>query len=577
MSPPPLSPHVTAGLDLLRLRRPKEAQACFRMAVMGDPNDVNALQLLGAALLEDGDPAGATGPIEKALRLAPAHVGARVNLGCAQFALGLFDAAAKSFQEALTAKPDQPVAHLNLGNALFAAGRRSEAALAYRKAWDMNPAFGEALGGYVHCAAHTCAWDQAAAYELMDLVEDGARIGPPFVLHSLVDDPALHLAAARRYVETKAWLLAERPRPYDHDRIRLAYVSSDFKLSPVAHLMAGVLEDHDRSRFDVLGVSLGRDDGSDLRRRMERGVDRFVDLNGTTDDQAANTIRALEADIVIDLNGHTEGARPGIFARRPAPLQVVYLGFSGTTGCPFYDYAITDSIVTPADQQPFYTETLWPLAGCYMPSDRHRAPVTARTTRAACGLPARGFVFCSFNNSYKITPEMFGVWMELLRSVPDSVLWLAAGAPEVETNLRREAANRGLDPKRLYFAPRLAELTDHLARYAVADLFLDTFPYNAATTACDALSMGLPVLTLSGRSYAARMAGSLLQAIGLNDLVTRSIADYQAAAISLATDPARLAEIKARLGRNITTTALFDADLQRRQLEDAYRSMWDRR
>ena len=345
----------------------------------------------------------------------------------------------------------------------------------------------------------------------------------------------------------------------------------------MAHLIAGLIEDHDRSKFEVYAISASPDDGSALRRRLERGVDRFIDVRSMGDDAVAVLIRELEIDIAVDLNGLTKGGRLGIFARRPAPIQATYLGFSGTTGCTFFDYVLVDPVVVPADQQPFYTETLLPFGECFLPSDAHREPVVERTTRQACGLPEKALVFCSFNSPHKITAAIFDVWMKLLREIPDSVLWLVEGSQGTTENLKREAAERGVDESRLVFAAKRPSMSDHLARYRVADLFLDTFPYNAATTASDALSMGLPVLTLSGKSYASRMAGSLLRAIGLDEMITTTVADYEALARTLATEPDRLAAVRARLDRNIRGSRLFDADRHRKSLEAAYIAMVNQR
>ena len=263
----------------------------------------------------------------------------------------------------------------------------------------------------------------------------------------------------------------------------------------------------------------------------------------------------------------------GVFAHRPAPIQVAYLGYSGTSGNPDFDYAIVDPIVVPPDQQPFYSEKLWPLDGCYLPVDARRAPAAAPPSRAACGLPESAFVFCSFNNLYKINPRVFDVWARVLAKVPGSILWLAGGNPGAGENLLREAASRGLDPARLVFAPKLPNISDHLARYGLADLFLDTFPYTASTTAMDALSMGLPILTLSGKSYTARMSESILKAAGLPDLVTMSPEAYEALAVSLAMEGPRLAALKARLTRDLPASMLFDADRHRRNMEAAFDGM----
>jgi len=304
-------------------------------------------------------------------------------------------------------------------------------------------------------------------------------------------------------------------------------------------------------------------------------VDRFVDVRGATDPAVAQLLRDLDVDIAVDLMGHTAGGRAGIFAYRGAPVQVNYLGYPGTMGAPFIDYIIADPFLVPAGSERFYSEQVVRLPDCYQPNDTKRRIGERTPTRAELGLPARGLVFCSFNNSFKINPPMFDVWMRLLREVEGSVLWLLETSGVVKGNLRREAEARGVSGERLLFAPRVA-LEEHLARHRAADLFLDTLPYNAHTTASDALWAGLPVLTCAGRSFAARVAGSLVHAVGLPELVTASLAEYEALALALARGPARLAELRGRLERNRLTAPLFDIERYRRHLEAAYETMWER-
>jgi len=570
------SPDILAGLASLQKGDITEARAALEMALAAEPDSANALQLLGATYLRDAELEKGIDLIQRALAVKPDHAGALNNLGYAYFAQGKFPEAAVNFERALAVKPENPATHYNLANAYFSSGRLGDAATQYRTAYRLQPDFGQALGLYVHCSRLQCSWSDTAARDaLTAMAGDGTYTGPPFLLHSLMDDPAVHLGASRSYV--KQLLLPGGASPpavrAGRGRIRVAYVSRDFRRSAVAHLVAGLFEDHDRSRFEIYGISLSPDDGSDLRRRLERGVDRFIDVSAHSDKGAADLMRGLEIDIAVDLNGHTEGNRMAIFAHRPVPIQVGYLGFGGTTGCDAFDYVIVDSIVVPQDRQPFYSEKLWPLRGCYLPVDGRRIPAAATPALEACGLPDDGFIFCSFNNTYKIGPEIFDIWMRLLRKVEGSVLWLAGGSADAETNLRGEAADRGINPARLVFAPKLAEISEHLARYRLADLFLDTFPYNAATTASDALWMGLPVLTLSGKTYASRMAGSILHAAGLPELVATSAEDYENLAMSLATQPKLLAVFRDRLSQGRATSALFDSDRHRLDMEAAFEGM----
>jgi predicted O-linked N-acetylglucosamine transferase (SPINDLY family) len=361
-----------------------------------------------------------------------------------------------------------------------------------------------------------------------------------------------------------------RPRR-SRSKIRLGYLSADFRAHAVAYVIADVFEKHDRERFEVIGYSFGPEDGSSMRRRLEKAFDRFVELRDTSFLEAARRIAGDEVDVLVDLTGYTQHARTEILALRPAPIQVNYWGYPGTMGARFMDYILVDDFIVPSAQQPFFTEKLVHLPGCYLPaSQREISPRTV--SRAEYGLPEKGFVYCCFNNNYKITPEMFDVWMGLLQAVPGSVLWLLEGNREAPPNLRREAEARGMPAERLVFAPRTA-LPDHLARHRVADLFLDTFPYNAHTTASDALWAGCPLVTLAGETFSSRVAGSLLRAIGLPELITTSLEQYRDTALRLARKGDALAELKSRLEANRAKSRLFDAGQFARHLEKAYSAM----
>jgi predicted O-linked N-acetylglucosamine transferase (SPINDLY family) len=357
-------------------------------------------------------------------------------------------------------------------------------------------------------------------------------------------------------------------------RLKLGYLSADFHQHATAYLIAELFELHDRTRFEIWAYSYGADDGSALRQRLVRACDRFTDIGSSSYEAAARQIYADGIDVLVDLKGYTRGARTQILALRPAPIQVNYLGFPGTLGADFVDYIITDRFITPPDQEPFFTEQLVYLPDCYQANDRQRPIAEQTPTRRECSLPETGFVFCCFNNTYKITPEVFTIWMRLLQKLPDSVLWLLEANPAVATNLRREAAARGVALERLVFAPRMS-LAEHLARHCRADLFLDTLPVTAHTTGSDALWAGLPVLTCAGETFASRVAGSLLTAIGLPELITHSLAEYEARALHLAVHPNELAALRERLAQNRLTAPLFDTPRFTRHLETAYRMMWE--
>jgi protein O-GlcNAc transferase len=387
--------------------------------------------------------------------------------------------------------------------------------------------------------------------------------------------------SARQWVNQRLKVKGEVGYDRAHNRtttpktkMTIGYLSADFRSHAVACLIAELIEKHDRSRFAIHGYSYGRDDGSAIRGRLVRAFDRFVDVSNLSHLQAAQRIAHDEVQVLVDLTGYTRNARTHILALRPAPIQVNYLGYPGTMGASFIDYILVDDYIVPSNQQPSFTEKLVHLPGCYQINDSQREIASCTQSRAECGLPEAGFVFCSFNNNFKITPEMFGVWMTLLKEVPGSVLWLLEGNRFAPANLCREAKKRGVAAERLVFAPHRS-LAEHLARHRLADLFLDTFPYNAHTTASDALWAGCPVLTMAGETFASRVAASLLSALDLPELITRSLADYQDAALRLARNTGLLVALRERLEASRKESQLFNADWFARNLEKAYSTMWE--
>jgi predicted O-linked N-acetylglucosamine transferase (SPINDLY family) len=386
---------------------------------------------------------------------------------------------------------------------------------------------------------------------------------------SVSDDPEHQLAAARRFVAKKINSSVPKlanPKGYGHKRIRIAYVSSDFSNHPVSMLTVPLYELHDRSRFEVFGYCWSPEDGSPLRQRVMTAMDHFTRIDKMSDEAAAKLIRQHEIDILVDLQGQTAGARANLLAYRPAPIQITYLGLPATTGLPSIDYVIADRFLIPEDAAPYYSEKPLYMPDIYQVSDRKRA-VGPAPSRASCALSENGFVFCSLNNNYKFTPEVFDVWMRILHRTPDSVLWLLADNDTAKANLLKEAQARGIDASRIVFAGRVAP-ENYLARYRAADLFLDTFPFNAGTTANDALWMGLPVLTYTGRSFASRMAGALLTAAQLPELITYNLHDYEEKAVSLATHPQECQRLRTQLNQVHETGALFDSPLFVKNLED---------
>jgi predicted O-linked N-acetylglucosamine transferase (SPINDLY family) len=545
--------------------------------IRAHPQLINARNALGVAQIRLARRDQALATFLEATQLDPASPEANSNAGSLLADLGRIHEALPYLQAAVRASPGLADAHFNLGLAYQRLKQHEQAADSLQRALDIAPRMSYALGHLVWNRIAQCRWEGTAEC-IASLREQVRRDGVPampFEFVAVCDDPAEQRRCAELHV---ARSLGARPAPlwhgerYRHDRIRLAYLSADFCEHATAYLMAGLFERHDRSRFETIALSYGPDDASPMRRRLAGAFDRFVDASALSDAGAARVLRDLEVDIAVDLKGHTTEARLGILAHRPAPVQVTYLGYPGTTGADFVDYVLADRQVLPETEQDQWSEKVIYLPECYQANDAARAIADRTPSRAEAGLPARGFVFCSFNNNYKISPPVFDVWMRLLLQVPASILWALEDNAGARCNLQREARARGVDPERLVFAPRVPH-PEHLARHRLADLFLDTLPYNAHTAASDALWAGLPLLTCTGGTFAGRVAGSLLHAIGLPELVTHSLAEYEALALQLATNPARLAALRARLAANRTTAPLFDTDRFRRQLEAAYLRM----
>jgi len=567
------------GNTLQRLKRNEEALACFDQVLALAPGHIEALNNRGNALqgLKHYDEAVAS--YERALKLRPNYPDALYNCGSALYALGKFGEALQYFNQAQGRRPDHAETQFSRGDALNALKRHEDAIASYEKAIALRPDHPYALSGLAEAALSICDWPRTAELmpRLETLVAERKAIVNPFTLIRFSDKPALHLQCARAFIADK---IGAAPTPlwtgerWSHDRIRVAYLSADFHQHATAYLIAELIERHDRARFEVIGISFGRDDGSDIRRRLIAAFETVHATRSNSDREIAQLLREREVDIAVDLKGYTQESRPEILAFRPAPIQASYLGYPGTMGADFIDYIIADHVVIPTDQTDCYSEKIVRLPDCYQCNDGKRAIAETTPSRPDAALPEQGFVFCCFNNTYKITAPVFDVWMRLLRAVPDSVLWLLRENVVAEGNLQREAKARGVDPSRLVFAGRLP-VAEHLARHRLADLFLDTLPYNAHTTASDALWAGLPVLTCQGTAFAARVASSLLCAVGLPELVTTSLPEYEALALRLATDASLLGELRARLATNRLTHPLFDTGRFCRHIESAYTTMWE--
>jgi predicted O-linked N-acetylglucosamine transferase (SPINDLY family) len=565
------------GTVLVRLKRFEEALAAYDKALSLRPDLVEAWLGRGGSAAELKRFDEALAAYEKVLRLkhdlAEAWLGRAVVLA----EVKRIEEALAAYARALALKPDWAEAWFFYGNTCAELKQYWNAFTAFDRALSLRPDLKYAEGARLHTKMYLCDWEKIEVdiVNLLAAMNDQKLATIPFTLLSLPASPADQLQCAKIFVADQASFSALWRGPiYLHDRIRVAYLSADFRNHAVAGLTVGLFEHHDKSRFEVTGIAIGPTDDSPLRRRLENAFEYFLDASNRTEADIANVIRNREVDIVVDLMGHTQYSQLGILARRPAPIQVHYLGYPGTLGTSYIDYLLADSTVVPDEHRPFYSEHVVWLPDSYFASDNRRTIASHTPTRQEAGLPENGFVFCSFNNAYKITPKIFRIWLRLLQATPDSVLWLSQADSIAQNNLRREAERGGVSAQRLIFAPKLPEISDHLARHRLADLFLDTLPYNAHTTASDALWAGLPVLTCLGETFAGRVAASLLRAVGLAELVTSSLEDYETLALKLARDAARLSKIKDKLACNRDTYPLFNTARFTRHIEAAYTMMW---
>ena len=588
-----------------------EALEWYRRALRVRPDAADTHNNMGAAYKDLGDPARAIEHLSEAIRLRPDHSAAHNNLGSVRLLMGDLEGALAQFARAAELDPRNALAWSNMGRAACRAHGAGAALEPLSRAWSLAPGRGETgealaavlcmLGRYaeamplleqalalspervemladlVHIRQHVCDWAglKASVARVRDYVATAADCGvSPFFFMVMPGTTALE---QRRCAEQYArrllpgvhgrFAFGRQPR----ERLRVGYLAAHFHDHATLRLLLGVLEHHDRARFDVIGISIDRDSRQEASARARGALDGWLDLRAAGDEEAARAIHARGIDILIDGHGYSRGARPGVLAQRPAPVQAGYLVYPGTTGADFLDYLIADRFVIPPELADAYTERVRYLPDSYQCTDDTRA-VAAPPARRDCGLPDAGLVFCCFNQTYKITPQVFDVWCRLLRAVPGSVLWLWASNSHASPNLRREAQARGIAPERLIFCDTVPN-DRHLARIALADLFVDTFPCNAHTTASDALWGGVPVLTCAGETFVSRAAGSVLRAAGLPDLVTGSLAEYEAKALALARDPAALAALRQRVAAS-RASPLFDTAGTTRALEALYEELW---
>ncbi len=567
------------GSALLDLGRYQDAIASLDRAVALTPMLAEAWFNRGIALTKIGRQHAAVESFDRALAVRPDHAETWSNRGVALLEMERPMDAIACYDRAIRLRPDLAQAWNNRGNALQAIGQFADALDAFDRAIALRPDFPDALSERIHTRYLACDWRRRAADDaaLIDLVRRDMTVAP-FALLPTSAAPAEQLRCARqwgaRFPRAPGPLAGPQLRQSKRRRT-LGYLSGDFRQHPLAHLIVDVLERHDRTQFEVVGYDLRLHNDSAIRRRLVAACDRFVDLSVLPDLAAAQAIVSDETDILVDLSGYTTRARSGVLALRPAPIQVSYLGYIGSMGADFIDYIVADPVALPMAQQQFYDEKIVHLPVSYQPNGASREISARCFTREDCGLPEQGFVFCCFNTSYKIAPDVFAIWMRLLATLPGSVLWLVGGNPLAEANLRREAAERGVAPERLVFAPKVS-YPDYLARCAIGDLFLDTLPYSAGATASDMLWAGLPLVTRVGCGFAGRMAASVLTACGLPELISETATEYQALALRLATEPSELARIRAVLRDAGRASPLFDAARCTRHLEAAYTEMWRR-
>lgn len=613
--------YLYRGVALNELKESQAALLNYRRAIELNPNLVEAHFNQGNVHRALGNNLAAAQSYRRTIQLEPGLADAHTNLGNALVELRKFDDALVSFNLAAQLKPDDAVIYFNRASCQLGLGdiNASRADLdhairidpqhaeSYAKraavltqlkldkealadlvtAYGLNPNIDYVLGDLIHKSYLACDWSNHKIYaeKLEEKVLDHKKIVHPWNYLSISDNISNQRFAAENYAEKeikklidfgKTEIIFSKKTLRSSRKIKIGYYSSNFHDHAVMHLMRGVFEKHDRSKFELIAFSLDKNIKDVYQKNILDFFDKFYQVHAFDDSDIVDLSSDLKIDIAVDLLGYTGDCKPGIFFNRCAPVQINFLGYAGTLGNKNWDYIISDKIVTPSTFFEYYSEKIIQLPHCFQPNDVSKAISENTLEKKDFQLPANGFIFCCSNNSYKITPQVFEIWMRLLIQVPGSVLWLFSENAEVIRNLKREAMQRDVDADRLIFGKKLPSLADHLARYKLADLFLDTFPYNAHTTASDALWAGLPVLTCVGQSFASRVAASLLTAIDLPELITSNHADYETVALRLANNPAEMTLIKQKLAANRLTSPLFDTEKFTRHLESAYQKVFDR-
>ena len=568
------------GVVLNDLKQYEKALISFDTAISLRADYAEALSNRSVALNQLRRHTDSLASISQAVAIQPRFPEAWNNLGVTFHYLKRYSEAITSYDRAITLRADYAEAWANRGFSLIEAGLYEAAIESYTRAIELNPYIDFALDFLIYSKMTICDWSalDVKLQALEEGIRSGGKVSMPFPLLGLFDDPCLHKVATQNYVKSKLGVssaLGPIPKLQKRQKIRVAYFSMDFREHPVARLLAELIESHNRKKFEVLGFSFGENTQDLMRQRLERSFDGFFDVQNLDEIEIAKLSRKLNVDIAIDLGGHTKNSRPKIFSYRAAPIQINYLGYPGTMGMSEMDYLVADPVLVPEAYRQNYSEKLIVLPNCYQANDTKRRISEAEFTYEELGLSKTGVVFCCFSSNWKILPDVFDSWMRILIAVENSVLWLFEDNSIAASNLRKRAVLRGVDADRIVFARRM-ENERHLARYRYVDLFLDTYPYNAHTTASDALWIGAPVLTLKGRSFAAGVAASLLKSVGLEDLVTSSAEEYEARAVSLGSNPPALSALKERLVLRKQSAPLFNMALLSKDLESAYKIAYDR-
>jgi predicted O-linked N-acetylglucosamine transferase (SPINDLY family) len=560
--------HFNRGALLESQNKWDEALASYSRVIELKPDHADAYGNRGVVLTELRRTGAALADFEYAAQLRPDFAEAYLNRGNLLAQNWRYREAVESFDKAIAAKSDYADAFYSRADTLVQMLQFAAAIDSYDAVFRLDPNRRFLRGMRLYARMNLCDWTD---FDIeIERVCD-VMASPPFPLLALVDQPELHLKCAQSWVRQQCSISGSPDvilKREKRAKIRIGYFSGDFRIHPVSALMVGVIENHDRARFENIAFSYGPNVQDEMRQRMEKAFDRFLDVSGTSDKDVAKIARSFEIDIAVDLAGYTGNGRAKIFAWRPAPIQASYIGYLGATGAPYMDYLLADQTIIPAAERQFYSEKIIYLPS-YQANDSKRRISDTIYTREQLGLPQDAFVFACFNSNYKITPTTFSVWMRILNRVLDSVLYLYASSQIAEDNLRLQAERCGIDPRRIVFGEKLA-FEDYLARFRVMDLFLDTLPYNAGTTASDALWAGLPVITCAGRAFAGRMAASLLTAINLPELITETIVQYEDLAVKLAMSPNMMAKVRHKLARNRLTAPLFNTVRFTRNLEAAY-------